>query len=525
MPGLEGSSFRRINRAAGCRPRPANAHAKPGGPVHPSSERALAELQSLVPPGSRIAFVSGSFNVVHPGHLRLLRFAADCADFLVVGVNDQEGHSAIVPGPLRLENLQGIGFVNYSFLLNEPPERFVERLRPAFVIKGKEHESDFNPERSVVESYGGQLLFSSGDVVFSSIDLLRREFREFSPSTILKPSEFPRRHGFDVSALKQVLRKIADTRVLVIGDVIVDEYIACDALGMSQEDPSIVVTPVLSERFVGGAGIVAGHASRLGAKTTFLSVCGNDDAAEFGEQLLKSYGVNTTILRDESRPTTLKQRYRASGKTLLRVSQLKQHAVDRSLQDAILESVRANIDDCDLLIFADFNYGVLPQALVDAIVALGIEKKIPMVADSQSSSQTGDVSRFRNMMLLKPTEREARLALRDYDSGLVVLAESLRRRADAQNIVLTLGTEGLLIHASTECGEQWLTDQLPAFNTAPKDAAGAGDSFLVMSSLAMVAGANIWQASYLGSLAAACQVGRIGNVPLTAADIEREINI
>jgi len=477
-----------------------------------------------VPPGSRIAFVSGSFNVVHPGHLRLLRFAADCADFLVVGVDDQKGHPAIVPGPLRLENLQGIGFVNYSFLLHDTAERFVEKLKPAFVIKGKEHEDRFNPERAVLETYGGQLLFSSGDVVFSSIDLLKREFREFSPSTIRKPHEFPRRHGFEINALRQVLTKVANTRVLVIGDVIVDEYIACDALGMSQEDPSIVVTPVLSERFVGGAGIVAGHASRLGAKTTFLSVCGDDDAAKFAEQLLGSYGVDAHLLRDDSRPTTLKQRYRAAGKTLLRVSQLKQHGIDRSFQDDILEAVRARIDECDLLIFADFNYGVLPQALVDAIVALGIEKNKPMVADSQSSSQTGDVSRFRNMMLLKPTEREARLALRDYDSGLVVLAESLRRRAEARNIVLTLGSEGLLIHASTECGEQWLTDQLPAFNAAPKDAAGAGDSFLVMSSLAMVAGADIWQASYLGSLAAACQVGRIGNVPLTAGDIEREID-
>jgi sugar/nucleoside kinase (ribokinase family) len=128
------------------------------------------------------------------------------------------------------------------------------------------------------------------------------------------------------------------------------------------------------------------------------------------------------------------------------------------------------------------------------------------------------------MMLLKPTEREARLALRDFNSGLVVLAEALRKKANAENIVLTLGSEGLLIHAPNEREQGWLTDQLPAFNLAPKDTAGAGDSFLVMSSLALLVGASIWQSAYLGSIAAACQVGRIGNVPLTPADIEKEID-
>jgi rfaE bifunctional protein kinase chain/domain len=293
---------------------------------------------------------------------------------------------------------------------------------------------------------------------------------------------------------------------------------------MSQEDPTIVVTPVLSERFIGGSGIVAGHAAALGVKTNLISVCGKDAIAEYARERLSAYGVNASLFEDESRPTTLKQRYRASGKTLLRVSHLKQHMIDQALQEAILAAVKSALPSCDLIIFSDFNYGVLPQPLLDAISALGAEKGIPMVADSQSSSQVGDVSRFKSTMLLKPTEREARLALRDFNSGLVVLAEALRQKTNAKNIVMTLGAEGLLIHAAAEQERGWLTDQLPAFNVAPKDAAGAGDSFLVLSSLALVTGSTIWQSAYLGSIAAACQVGRIGNVPLTRADIETEID-
>jgi bifunctional ADP-heptose synthase (sugar kinase/adenylyltransferase) len=147
-----------------------------------------------------------------------------------------------------------------------------------------------------------------------------------------------------------------------------------------------------------------------------------------------------------------------------------------------------------------------------------------MVADSQSSSQIGDVSRFRGMTLVTPTEREARFAVRDFEAGLVVLAEKLRRKAHARNVIITLDEEGVLIHAEGEQKSDWLTDQLPAFNTAPKDVSGAGDSYLTCTSLSMAVGADIWKSSYLGSLAAACQVGRIGNIPLAPKDLKMEIN-
>ena len=90
-----------------------------------------------------------------------------------------------------------------------------------------------------------------------------------------------------------------------------------------------------------------------------------------------------------------------------------------------------------------------------------------MVADSQASSQLGDVSRFRGMRLLAPTEYEARLATRDFTSGLAVLAQQLCAKADADQVFVTLGAEGLLIHGRQVDGGEYVTDQLPAFNEAP----------------------------------------------------------
>ena len=88
---------------------------------------------------------------------------------------------------------------------------------------------------------------------------------------------------------------------------------------------------------------------------------------------------------------------------------------------------------------------------------------------------------------------------------------------------MTLGAEGLLAHAAELSGNEWVTDRLPAMNMAPKDAAGAGDSLLISSAMALAVGANIWQSMYLGSIAAACQVSRVGNMPLSPHDLAIEL--
>lgn len=122
----------------------------------------------------------------------------------MVGLYDNSSPCALLSESLRWEGVRSISWVDYSFILRDPTEKFIERLQPAIVVKGKEHENQFNPELEVVKSYGGKLLFSSGDISFSSIDLLRDEFRLLNFSTIIKPLDFPKRHGFTLAALVQL---------------------------------------------------------------------------------------------------------------------------------------------------------------------------------------------------------------------------------------------------------------------------------------------------------------------------------
>lgn len=469
----------------------------------------------------KTVFVSGCFNVLHPGHLRLLRFAKECGDKLVVGVESDtlSGENAHIPEKLRLEGVLANSYVDSAFIYNKNIADVIEQLRPDIVVKGKEHENRINLEVEALQKYCGQLIFSSGESIYSSIDLLRREFDSNNKNRIDLPDEFFGRHSIEKQKLIELVHKFSELTVCVIGDLIVDEYITCQALGMSQEDPTIVVTPIDSTRFIGGAAIVASHAAAMGAITDFISVVGRDEVAEYAKNYLKIPRLNTLLLTDESRPTTLKQRYRSKGKSLLRVSHLHQNSISDTLKNSIFEYVEKNIKKYKLIVFSDFNYGCLPQDLVEKIIILARNNKVFIAADSQSSSQIGDVSRFKSVDLITPTEHEARIALKNNEDGLVVLADKLGRYTAVKNIILKMGEEGVLIHNGEAVDGDWVTDKIPALNSSPRDVSGAGDSLLIASAMALALGANIWEAASLGSIAAGIQVGRVGNTPIAGREL------
>lgn len=469
----------------------------------------------------RTVFVSGFFNILHPGHVRLLRFASEMGDRLVVGVlpDDLDRDVVTVSEGNRLEAIQSLRMVDDSFVIEGSVTDTILQLRPDIVVKGREHLNRENEEVKVLSTYGGRLVFSSGDSFFSSTDLIRSEVESPRRLPVDLPAEFIANHGITRDRLAGLLDAMSAVRVLVVGDSIVDEYVSCHPLGMSREDPTLVVTPIETKAFVGGAAIVAAHAASVGRQAILHTVAGPDSQAKFIADELAKYGVEAHLHTDESRPTTTKQRWRAGGKTLLRVSHLHQDPISAALQREFLDGVTKNIDKCDVLIFSDFNYGVLPQALVDRVTELGKRYGVTLAADSQASSQLGDISRFVGMNLVTPTEYEARVATRNFEDGLVVLADQVRQKAQAGLVLMTLAEDGVFLRGAADPLAAAATEQLPALNSTPVDVAGAGDSLLVVASMALACGATMYEAALLGNLAAAVQVSTTGNKPISPASI------
>ena len=120
--------------------------------------------------------------------------------------------------------------------------------------------------------------------------------------------------------------------------------------------------------------------------------------------------------------------------------------------------------------------------------------------------------------MITPTEREARVSVKNETDGLVILGKKLQQISKSENIILTLGSEGLLIFSLLKNKESKI-DKLPALNNNPKDISGSGDSLLVISSLFLALNSNIWEASLMGSLSAALQSSTIGNQPIKLSEI------
>ena len=128
---------------------------------------------------SKKIFISGNFNIIHPGHLRILKFAKDHGKKLIVGVEcDKLAGSAVkISQELRLESIQSLEYVDEAFIINESIEKEILKHKPDIVVKGKEHEFKFNVEEKVVKKYGGKLLFSSGESNLTSFDFINDEIK------------------------------------------------------------------------------------------------------------------------------------------------------------------------------------------------------------------------------------------------------------------------------------------------------------------------------------------------------------
>ena len=471
--------------------------------------------------------VIGSFDVLHPGHIRLLKFAKECGTSLSVAVNsdnNMESKSSIEQQH-RLEMVESLDFVDEVFITDEMPETLVARLKPWAVVKGKEFENTENRELNELDKYGGKLIFGSGEFVSDSEffqDKYRKAGVNFNYSEL---NAYIQRHNIEKSALESVFETISHLNFAVIGELIVDEYIQGAAVGLSQEDPTIVMTPTKTSRFLGGAAITAGHIKSLGAASvTLLSVIGDDDTGGFAQEKIKDYSLCDILYKDESRPTPLKTRYRVENKTLLRVNQVRKHKISKEIQTGIIASLEKIIESLDALVFSDFNYGLLPQTLIDSVMELCQSHGVKVVADSQTSSQIGDISKYKNTILVTPTEREVRVSLNNSDDGLVILAKKLCEKSSPENLVITLGSGGVFIHIPSADNTAWENDRLAAINTNAIDPAGAGDCFLAASSLCLIAGSSPWLAFYVASIASACQVDTLGNIPLDSKIFLNAVN-
>ncbi len=285
-------------------------------------------------------FVSGNFNILHPGHIRLLKFAKSLGKALVVGVISDKlaGKSAYIKQNHRINNIKSLDFVQKVILVKNLNSTILNE-KPNIIVKGKEFRYETNIEEELAKKINAELVFSSGNINYSSENLLKNELFENQIKFHLT-KDFIKRKKINISKMINNINKIKRLRVCVVGDVIIDEYVNSNVLGASNEEPCLVLNPISSEKYVGGAGIVASHFSSLGAKTYLFSVTGNDQNNKFIEKELKKNKVRSYLYKDIIRPTTLKQRFKVRNSSLARISYLSEELISIKVQNKIFNNIK-----------------------------------------------------------------------------------------------------------------------------------------------------------------------------------------
>ena len=376
-------------------------------------------------------------------------------------------------------------------------------------------------EINAVEDNGGKVIFSSGDLSFSR-HIFGRNTLEQNPA-IESFLEKCRKHNVELEKIKFQHKKFKDLKMLVIGDSIVDQFIACDALGVSSEAPVMAIRELESKTFVGGAGIVAKHLASLGAQTSYISISGDDEVGNDLVTDLQKSGVFTHIFKCDDRPTTFKIRYMVEEQKILRVSRLKQHRMPADVEEKVLKKLDEVVPGLNGIVIADFVYGLVTERVINRVKELAKVHNIRVFGDVQCSSQIGNVAKLNNIDLITPTEKEARIATGDNTSGLEKLARELYKKTGNRHLAITLGAQGVLV-LTNEVPSKNYSEYFPALESESVDVAGAGDSMLAGYALSICSKLSIFEATALASCLAAISVKRVGNIPIKTSEIENYIS-
>jgi rfaE bifunctional protein kinase chain/domain len=476
------------------------------------------------PREKKVIMCHGVFDLVHPGHIRHLLYAKEKADIVVASLTadahiTKAQYRPFVPQDLRALNLAALEMVDFVVIdLNSTPIGNIARIQPDYFAKGYEYANGkINPktqeEIDVLNSYGGEILFTPGDIVYSSSHLIETEPPNIALEKLLVLMEAD---GLDFDHLRRIIDTCEGKRVHVVGDTIVDSLTYTTMIGGMTKTPTPSVRFDNRVDFIGGAAVVAKHLRAAGAEVTFSTMLGDDVLKDFVLEGLADSGVRCMPIIDKARPTTHKNAFVCGDYRLIKVDTLDNRSITDTQAEKFADQI-ANVK-ADAVVFSDFRHGIFNRRTIPGLTK-AIDGGVFRVADSQVASRWGNILEFKGFDLLTPNEREARFSLADQDTGVRPLAAKLHEEAECKTVILKLGDRGVLTCRMGKQNDPRSFFVVDSFAGRVVDAVGAGDALLAYATLSMLTDESEVAASVLGSMAAALECECDGNLPIGRTDV------
>lgn len=487
-----------------------------------SKIRSLDELAAMAEKlrhaGQKIVLAHGVFDLLHLGHVRYLEEAQRQGDMLFVTVTADlfvnKGPSRpVFPELLRAEMLGALSCVNWVGINRAPTAvNVIEALKPDVYVKGIEYKDASNDvtgkileEQAAIEAYGGRIHFVD-DLTFSSSSLLNQHF-DFGDPTLRAYLDGARQRKF-LDRLPQLIERIANMRVLLVGDTIIDEYVYASPLGKPPKEFMLATLRRGGEVFAGGVIAAANHVASFCKDVQILTCLGEHDSYEqLVRESLKPNVKLWTVHRADA-PTTRKLRYVEPDfmRKLFELYVMEDSHLPQPLERTFEEEIVKVAKDFDVVIVTDFGHGLLSRRLRQAL----IEHSPYLAVNAQSNSANlgyNLINKYSRAGYVCIDAPEARLAAAEKEADLFDIAtELLPAKLEFDRLIVTHGRNGCVTYDRSSGAHR-----VPAFTTRTIDTMGAGDAFLAVTAPLAAVAEDMEMVGFIGNVVGSIKVEIIGH--------------
>ena len=476
-----------------------------------------AVLTQLRKEGKKTVLCHGVFDILHPGHIRHLEAARREGDLLVVTVtpdrfvNKGPGRP-IFPAELRAEVLASLSPVDFV-AVNEWPTavQTLLQLKPDVYVKGGDYQDrskdltgKITEEEEAVKSVGGKVVFTD-EITFSSSSLVNNFLNFYSEETSSFLKDF--RERFSADTIVNYLNRVSDCRVLVLGDVIIDEYRYCSPMGKAAKENVIATRYEGEETFAGGVLAAANHVAGFCHQVDLVTLLGTENNyEEFVRSHLKRNVRPQFFLRQDA-PTVVKRRYVEPGymRKLFEICFVNGSYIPADVERNFLDYLDPILPNYDLVLVTDFGHGLMTPALIDLVCK---KARFLAVTAQTNSANAGFnlVTKYPKADYLCIDEPEARLAMQDCVNDLETVIQRLGEKLNCPHLSITHGRRGCLVYSRRE--ELF---RIPVLTRTVVDTVGAGDAFLSVTAPCVATGVPMPVVGFVGNAAGAMKVGIVGN--------------
>ena len=311
------------------------------------------------------------------------------------------------------------------------------------------------------------------------------------------------------------LEKIATSRVLVIGDIMLDRYYFAEVNRISPEGPVPVARVRETKNTLGGAANVAHNLARLGCQVLIAGVSGEDENRQILDRKFNALGICHAGLLKIPRPTTTKVRIIGGHQQMLRLDFEETGKITRSVENRLLAYIARQLEGkVDAVILSDYAKGVCSPALCRNVIQACRQRRVPLVVDPKGSQW----QKYKGAFLVTPNVKElgeaSRVKVHNDDKLIVAVGAKIRQRFGFESLMVTRSEQGLTLMGADE------PVHIPTYAREVFDVSGAGDTVAAVMGAALAAGLKMATAAHLANLAAGVVVGKLGTYAISAAELD-----